>query len=188
MTGARRPSPARPARDTASLTDALCTRCGLCCNGTLFADVELAGRGELVRLEALGLEVEEPDGDDVGGLLIQPCAALAGTRCSIYARRPGCCRTFECRLLSDVRRGAVTLAAARTLVTGTRSTVARIERLIARLAPVERRLPLAERGAEALAATAGARDAETRRLRSVLGRALQSLERRIAVSFFGRAV
>ena len=28
------------------LTDTLCTRCGLCCDGTLFAEVELAHRAE----------------------------------------------------------------------------------------------------------------------------------------------
>ena len=34
------------------LTDTLCTRCGLCCDGSLFADVELASP-----VEAAGLEV-----------------------------------------------------------------------------------------------------------------------------------
>src|SRR5437773_9919953 len=86
-----------------SLTDILCTRCALCCDGSLFADVELAGRAEATRLEVLGLEIE--DGDE-GALLTLPCAALAGRRCGIYPHRPECCRTFECRLLQEVRRGA----------------------------------------------------------------------------------
>jgi hypothetical protein len=38
-----------------SLTDTLCTRCGLCCDGSLFADVELASGGEASALEVMGL-------------------------------------------------------------------------------------------------------------------------------------
>ena len=38
------------------LTDTLCTRCGLCCDGTLFGDVELRGPVEAAQVEALGLE------------------------------------------------------------------------------------------------------------------------------------
>ena len=37
----------------------LCTRCGLCCDGSLFADVELRDEGESVAVEAMGLEVED---------------------------------------------------------------------------------------------------------------------------------
>lgn len=94
-----------------NLTDILCTKCGLCCDGTLFADVELAGASEATRLEAMGLEVEHPDAGE-SALLLQPCAALKGTRCSIYTHRPGCCRTFECRLLQEVKRGIVTVESA----------------------------------------------------------------------------
>ena len=57
-----------------SLTDTLCTRCGLCCDGSLFADVELAGPLEAAGLEAFGLEIEDDEAD--GELLVQPCAAL----------------------------------------------------------------------------------------------------------------
>src|SRR5690242_5581400 len=95
-----------------SLTDTLCTHCGLCCNGSLFADVELAGGDEASALEAMGLEIEDGDGDD-RGLLLQPCRALKGKRCSIYPHRPECCRTFECRLLQEVQRGAVGVEQAR---------------------------------------------------------------------------
>ena len=73
-----------------SLTDALCTRCGLCCDGSLFADVELSGPTEAAGLEALGLEIED-DGNG-GEVMALPCGALRGKRCSIYRRRPKCCR------------------------------------------------------------------------------------------------
>jgi Fe-S-cluster containining protein len=83
---------------------ALCTRCGLCCDGSLFADVELRDEAEATAMESLGLEVDDEDGRE---LLIQPCRALRGTRCGVYEHRPECCRTFECKLLGDYRRGQV---------------------------------------------------------------------------------
>ena len=59
---------------TRPLTDTLCTKCGLCCDGTLFADVELVGQAEAARLEIMGLEVDE--GDRNVGLLSQPDAPV----------------------------------------------------------------------------------------------------------------
>lgn len=85
----------------------LCTRCGLCCNGMLFADVELRDAEESLRVESLGIECDEEDGHE---LLIQPCAGLEGTRCGVYAHRPECCRTFECRVLKDYLAGRISLA------------------------------------------------------------------------------
>ncbi len=109
-----------------SLTDTLCTRCGLCCDGSLFADVELAGRVEATGLEVLGLEIDDDDAD--GALLLQPCLALRGTRCGIYALRPECCRTFECRLLQAVRRGTVGVERARVQIAGARKRIRRASR------------------------------------------------------------
>lgn len=131
------------------LTDRLCTRCALCCDGSLFADVELAGPKEATRLEVLGLEVEE--GDSNGALLVQPCRALQGRRCGIYAHRPGCCRTFECGLLQDVRRGAVGVEQAEQHIAEVLARIGRVKALLAQLGQRERPLPLKERCAEALA-------------------------------------
>ena len=99
----------------------LCVRCGLCCDGSLFADVELRDEAEAVTIEALGLEVEEEDGRE---LLLQPCRALRGKICGIYAHRPECCRTFECRLLKDFLRGDVDLAGALVVVDKLRGLLA----------------------------------------------------------------
>src|SRR5512140_293203 len=87
-----------------SLTDIICTRCGLCCDGSLFADVELASSDEALAMEVMGLETEDGD-EDGGGLLVQPCGALQGRRCRLYPYRPDGCRTFECRLLQEVKCG-----------------------------------------------------------------------------------
>ena len=70
---------------TPSLTDTLCTRCGLCCDGSLFADVELASRREATGLEVLGLDIED-DGANTA-LLLQPCRALVGRRWAQHVKR-----------------------------------------------------------------------------------------------------
>ena len=131
-----------------SLTDTLCTRCGLCCDGSLFADVELAGPAEAAGLEMMGLEIEDDDAD--GRLLVQPCAALQGKRCGIYAHRPECCRTFECRLLQDVRSGAVGMERAGEHIAEALKCVRRVRELAAELGQRDGRLPLKERCADAL--------------------------------------
>ena len=168
---------------TPSLTDTLCTRCGLCCDGTLLADVELAGSDEIARLEGLGLEIEEDDRPG-RGLLPLPCAALAGTRCRIYPHRPDCCRTFECRLLQEARRGAVSVDRALATIADARRQTRRIRTLIAALGGQGGRLPLAERVREALARSAERHgDPESRRTRAELEAATLALERLIRRAF-----
>jgi hypothetical protein len=124
------------------LTDTLCTRCGLCCDGSLFADVELAGRAEATRLEVLGLEID--DEDPKGALLSQPCRALRGRRCSIYPHRPGSCRTFECGLLQKVRHGTVGAERAGERIAETLKRIDRARKRMARLGRHDGRLPLGE--------------------------------------------
>jgi uncharacterized protein len=172
-------------RLSSSLTDLLCTRCGLCCNGSLFADVELAGDDEVSALEILGLEIEDAD-EDHRGLLLQPCAALKGRRCGIYTHRPDCCRAFECRLLQRARRGLVDVDRAREQIAETLQRIARIESHIVALGRNDRALPLKERCAEALARSAE-RDSSpgARRKRDALGAEMAALERRIRTTFLG---
>jgi uncharacterized protein len=169
---------------TSSLTDALCTRCGLCCDGSLFADVELSGQAEASGLEVMGLEIED---DDAGrGLLLLPCRALQGRRCGIYAHRPKCCRTFECRLLQQVRRGAVSLERAREHVTDALDQIGRVRTLMLELGHSDERLPLKERCAEALATEVGA-NPEVNRKRIELEGAMSAVEKLIRKTFLGRA-
>ena len=165
-----------------SLTDTLCTQCALCCDGSLFADVELAGRRETAGLEVLGLEVEDDDAD--GGLLLLPCGALRGTRCGIYAHRPKCCRTFECGLLQGVRRGAVSVERAQEHIADALNRIGRVKELMAQLGQRDRRLPLRERCAEALARDAGA-NPEVERKRAELEAAMSAVERLIRKTFLG---
>jgi uncharacterized protein len=167
-----------------SLTDVLCTRCGLCCDGSLFADVELASTHEASALEVTGLEIEDADGED-GSLLLQPCRALTGTCCSIYAHRPDCCRTFECRLLQEVKRGAVSVEKAKEKIAETLKRIGQIKELIVQLARVNERLPLKERCGEVLALSEADVNPEVKRTRDELELAMTSLERLINSTFLG---
>jgi len=163
------------------LTDALCTRCGLCCDGTLFGDVELTGRREATRLEGLGLDVDADDADVE--LLALPCAGLRGRRCGVYPHRPQCCRTFECRLLQEARRGEISVEGALRRID---DAVAQVRQVTTRLAGLERRprlrLPLAERVADALQTEPGAPATRARRQRA-LAAAMAALTRTIRTTF-----
>jgi Fe-S-cluster containining protein len=162
-----------------NFTDALCTHCGLCCNGSLFADVELAGGKEMSGVEVMGLEVEE--GDDGEGLLLQPCAALKEKRCTIYPYRPNCCRTFECQLLRKVKSGAVPLEQARSKVAEVLRQIERTEERIAHLHQGDERRSLKERYLDALALSANtSKDTESLRkfrdLEMMMGRTEEILQ------------
>ena len=166
-----------------SITDTLCTTCGLCCDGSLFADVELSGSDEASALEVLGLEIEDAD-EDHRGLLLQPCRALKGTRCSVYPHRPDCCRTFECRLLQEVRRGVVAADRAREKTADARRWIARILRLVEALGRSDESLPLKERCAEVLAPSEhGDRDPGVHRMRAELEAEMTSLENLLRDTF-----
>jgi len=166
-----------------SLTDTLCTRCALCCDGSLFADVELAGRAEATRLEVMGLEIED---DDAGGLLSLPCRGLEGRRCGIYPHRPECCRTFECRLLQDVRRGAVRVERAGEKIAEALERIGRVRSLMAQLGYRTGRLPLRESCAEALARKPNA-DPEVNRKRAQMEAEMSAVEELIRTTFLGGA-
>jgi uncharacterized protein len=164
------------------LTDTLCTICGLCCDGTLFADVELGGEAEAARLTLLGLETESDDSDV--GLLSQPCRGLQGTRCGIYAHRPRCCRDFECSVLQDARSGAVSPERAAELIADARRRIRDVRALLARIGKSDARLPLKERCAEVLA-RGGRGTPEASRLRDELETAMAALEAALWNTFLG---
>jgi uncharacterized protein len=73
--------------------ETLCQACGLCCDGSLFTRVPL-GFQEVAPEGVLGV-VTNPFG---ARHVPQPCAALAGTCCQVYAQRPRACRGYECFL------------------------------------------------------------------------------------------
>lgn len=147
------------------LTDTLCTHCGLCCDGTLLGDVELSGPAEAARLEVLGLKVDTDDAD--AELLALPCAGLRATRCTVYAHRPQCCRTFECRLLQEAQRGALTVDEALARIATAKGRIRQVETLLARIEARPVQLPLAERVADAVATGSRVSTTAVRRLHAL---------------------
>jgi len=167
-----------------SPTDTLCTRCGLCCDGSLFADVELAGSDEATTLEVMGLEIEDDEED--GALLLQPCRALKGKHCSIYPHRPDCCRTFECRLLQEVKRGMVSVELAKAKIAEALQRIERVKELIDKPGPGAERLPLKESCNEALARFEEfAGNPEVNQKRAELQAAMTSVESLLQETFLG---
>ena len=164
------------------LTDALCTHCALCCDGTLFADVELVGQAEVARLEIMGMDVEN-EGKNMG-LLSQPCAALRGTRCGIYAHRPKCCRVFQCHLLQNAQSGTVTVERALEHIADAREQIGQVRAMLGRLGNRDEDLPIKERCAETLAAKGGT-TAEAIKERADLEAAMATLETTIWNTFLG---
>ena len=167
-----------------SLTETLCTRCGLCCDGSLFADVELADGDEASGLEVMGLEIEDADGDG-GGLLAQPCGALKGRRCSIYRHRPDCCRTFTCRLLQEVKRDEAGIEQAKEKIVEALMRIERVKELIVQLGTDVELLPLKERSVEALALSEATANPAVKRKRAELKVAMTSVEYLIQATFLG---
>ena len=115
--------------------------------------------------------------------------SLQGKRCGIYEHRPECCRTFECRLLQDARRGSVSVEQAREQIAETLKRVGRVRKLASELGQRDVRLPLKERCADALAlADAAGANPSSARKRTELEAEMSALERLIRKSFlrFGK--
>jgi Fe-S-cluster containining protein len=107
----------------------LCLACGLCCDGTLFGRVRVDAP-EAAHARRHGLVVLDQDD---GARLVQPCAALEGTCCRIYADRPDTCRRYRCDLAAALAEDELGLDEALALV---RETHALRDALAAALPPV----------------------------------------------------
>ena len=125
--------------------DVLCRQCGLCCDGSLFADV-LVTEAELQPIEeVVGYERRE---DRI--LLQQPCQALCDGDCQVYSYRPAGCRSFECELLKQVKCGETQASTALDIIKTVRETILSIEDLLIQLGEEDSELPLSFRYEAAL--------------------------------------
>ena len=107
----------------------LCPECALCCNGVLFKDVELQPGDDGVKLKALGLPISKSRRERFP----QPCAALDGCTCRVYADRPVRCRDFDCALLQSLAAGETESREALRVVRQTRERAEKVRRLLRQL-------------------------------------------------------
>jgi len=128
----------------------LCPTCGLCCDSTLFADVELRAGDATARLRALGLKLVPKTRSKLA--FAQPCACFDGKLCAIYPDRPKRCRQFECGLLKRVQTGELTVAQARSAIAAAKKEAAEVRELLRALGQREESAALTHRYAAAMAA------------------------------------
>ena len=125
----------------ASIPEQLCIACGLCCNGVIFADVQLQPGDDPTTLHALGVVAK------LGAKTVkikQPCPAFCG-QCKIYSERPKHCRDFECALLKSVEAGHNDLASALRIVTTAKKRAEKVKRLLRELGETDEKLALSKR-------------------------------------------
>ncbi|WP_129676348.1 YkgJ family cysteine cluster protein [Candidatus Chloroploca sp. Khr17] len=101
----------------ASPAQGLCVRCGLCCDGTIFAWARLTPEDDLARLEAGGFIVLPTK---TGTGFAQPCHHHHDRVCTIYQEwRPSICHAFRCQLLRRFDAGEISLEQAHVTITQT---------------------------------------------------------------------
>lgn len=127
--------------------DQLCPKCGLCCNGVLFADVELRKGDDAKRLAELGLSLVKKGRQQA---FTQPCACFDRTLCRIYADRPKRCRTFECGLLRRVQAGELDADAALKTIAHAKRQVEKVYELLRGTDSDDKRLALSQRYGRAM--------------------------------------
>ncbi len=120
----------------------LCLSCGLCCDGTLFADVKLTS--------ADAARLAQPPGSVVRGRkyslrLPQPCFGWIHGKCNIYDSRPDHCRRFDCDLLSRVETRDISSDCALQIIQQCRSKADQVRDLLRALGNASERTPLTQR-------------------------------------------
>ena len=107
----------------------LCVRCGLCCDGTLFAHALVSPEDDLARLEAEGFILLQVT---AGTRFALPCHHQDGRVCTVYQQwRPQVCHSFRCALLRRLAADEISLAEA----------AAQIERTVALAQRIRAQLP-----------------------------------------------
>jgi Fe-S-cluster containining protein len=158
----------------------LCPNCGLCCDSTLFADVELRAGDDAKRLAKLGLSLEKKGQRKLA--FAQPCACFDGNLCKIYDDRPKRCRTFECGLLKKVGADEMTTGAALKKISAAKILVSKVRELLRLPGQNDERLALTKRYSQAMSApvdlSASKNDPELRgELMLAVNELMQTLQR-----------
>jgi Fe-S-cluster containining protein len=130
--------------------DQLCPNCGLCCNGALFADVELRAGDDPKQLAKLGLPLARKGPRKLA--FPQACACFDGKLCRIYPDRPKRCRLFACGLLKRVKAGDMEPEAALHEIAAARRQLEKIETFLEAMGQTDKTLALTHRYASAMSA------------------------------------
>jgi Fe-S-cluster containining protein len=128
--------------------DQLCPNCGLCCDSTLFADVELRAGDDPKRLTKMGLSIARKGRSKLA--FAQPCACFDGKFCGIYADRPNRCRLFECGLLKKVQAEEISANAALKKISEAKALAANVRGLLHTLDQPHEKLALTKCYAQAM--------------------------------------
>ncbi|MEI7807822.1 MAG: YkgJ family cysteine cluster protein [Verrucomicrobiota bacterium] len=153
--------------------DALCPNCGLCCDSTLFADVELRAGDDAKRLKRLGLTLHQKTKTKLA--FSQPCACFDGKLCRIYAERPKRCGLFECGLLKRVEAGEMSAHAALKKITSAKNQAEQARGLLRSLGQRDERMALTHRYAGVMASPMDFSKPEEMELRGELMLAVNDL-------------
>ena len=121
--------------------NSICRECGLCCNGVIFADVQLRPGDDARRLRALGLAFVKSKALKFK----QPCTGFGGCQCNIYSERPIYCREFDCLLLKGVKAGEVKMSEARKVIRSALKNAEKVKTLLRQLGDTDETLALAKR-------------------------------------------
>jgi Fe-S-cluster containining protein len=160
----------------------LCLLCGMCCNGVIFADVQLQPADDAARLKALGIPLLPQRGKF---RFTQPCAAFGNCACRIYPDRPDHCRAFECVLLKSVKSGGTDRAAAERVIRTARQRAAKVLRILRELGNRDEDVSLGARfRATAKAFNEGAPDEASADLFGDLTLAMHDLNLLLSEAFF----
>lgn len=110
---------------TATKYSDICIKCGICCDGTAFDNVN-------VETTDLNTATEGKVSKGMKGQLQikHPCTAHSNNICTIYSQRPAMCRTYECKLLKLFKLGKVTENTAYEVIDNARSAANEINSLL----------------------------------------------------------
>lgn len=128
----------------------LCPNCGLCCDSTLFADVELRAGDDPQQLAKLGLTVLQKTKTKLA--FSQPCACFDGKFCKIYAERPKRCRLFKCGLLEKVEGGKMNAGPALKKISEAKALAGKVRGLLRESGQRDEQMALTHRCAEVMRA------------------------------------
>src|ERR1700722_1656509 len=159
----------------------LCPNCGLCCDSTLFADVELRAGDDAARLASLGLKLHNKG--RMKFAFSQPCACFDGTLCRIYGDRPKRCRLFECGLLKRVEAKEMTAKAALRKITDAKKRAGKVRELLQSLGQGDGQKALTHRYSEAMSAPVDMSDENDAELRGELMLAVNDLMQMLQKDF-----